>query len=138
MGNDYIEEIYYPPSLVFIEYKAFAECQKLRTFGCQTTSRLNSIGEYAFTGCISLTYVGLDNVSYIGDFAFYGCEQMLTFRIPNSVLSIGEEAFTNCKKLRSFQAMNPNGYYAIDNVLFYRIENAHGIQMTLVKYPPEL
>ena len=40
-----------------------------------------------------------DNVTSIGDYAFYGCTELKRITIPNSVTSIGREAFSYCTKI---------------------------------------
>ncbi len=41
------------------------------------------------------------NITYIGDYAFYGANNLETVTIPNSVTTIGTRAFYNCSKLGS-------------------------------------
>ena len=61
-----------------------------------------SIGDYAFSGCSSLTNITIpSNVTSIGDYAFSGCSSLTSITIPDSVTSIGEWAFHNCSQLQS-------------------------------------
>jgi BspA type Leucine rich repeat region (6 copies) len=54
---------------------------------------VTSIGEFAFYDCVSLTNVTIPNsVTNIGDSAFGACS-LMTVTIPNSVISIGNQAF---------------------------------------------
>jgi hypothetical protein len=46
------------------------------------------------TGC--KTTIIPNNVTSVGDFAFYGCTDMSIITIPNSVTSIGKDAFWGC------------------------------------------
>ena len=85
---------------------------------------VNSIGRYAFYGCIGLTSVSIPSsittigegafsgssltslsipasVTTINDFAFYRCEKITSVTIPESVTTIGKEAFAECVALTS-------------------------------------
>ena len=73
--------------------------------GCSNSTIPNSvtsIGDYAFSSCISLTSVSLpDGLTSIGDYAFYYCRSLSSLIIPNSVKSIGRDAFHHCYSLAS-------------------------------------
>ena len=63
---------------------------------------VTSIGNYAFYNCIGLTSVTIPNsVTSIGSYAFRGCSGLTSIEIPNSVTSIGKMAFYNCSGLTS-------------------------------------
>lgn len=47
-----------------------------------------------------------DSVTTIGDWAFYGCENLISITIPSSVTSIGSSAFYNCSSLTSIVVPN--------------------------------
>jgi len=55
---------------------------------------VTTIGNYAFSGCGSLTGVTLpDGITSISEAAFYGCGSLTSIKIPVSVTSIGKYAF---------------------------------------------
>ncbi|MBQ3502839.1 MAG: leucine-rich repeat domain-containing protein, partial [Clostridia bacterium] len=83
-----------------------------------------SIGEDAFSGCVSLTKIEIldsvnigdraffscdlltsiiigDGIESIGDYAFYNCSSLTRIEIPESVISIGNAAFSGCCSLES-------------------------------------
>ena len=131
-----------PNSVTSIGEFAFAGCYKLRavyitdveawckiTFGGPTSNPLcyahdlyvngthitnlvipndvTSIGDYAFFGCVGLTNVKiLNNVTSIGNWAFFGCMGLTNVKIPNSVTSIGNAVFGNCTGLTSVTIPN--------------------------------
>ena len=60
------------------------------------------IGNYAFSGCCSLTSLILpSSVTEIGSSAFYGCSGLTSLTLPSSVTSIGSSAFEACYGLFS-------------------------------------
>ena len=83
-----------------------------------TTYSVASIGDFAFEGCSSLTYVTIPNsVTSIGWGAFLDCSGLTSITIPNSVTSIGGSAFNNCSGLTSITI--PNSVTSIEEWAFY-------------------
>ena len=65
------------------------------------------IGQYAFYKCFGLTNITIpDSVTSIGDHAFYNCPELTNITIPDSVTSIGNEAFNGCYGLTSVTIPN--------------------------------
>ena len=69
---------------------------------------VTDIGDYAFSGCHSLTTLSLgENIKTIGSYAFYDCTQITgNVTIPQSVTSIGNEAFRWCSGIDSLTINN--------------------------------
>lgn len=74
------------------------------------------IGDYAFSGCSSLTSLTLpSSVTLIGGHAFEKCSGLTSLTLPSSVTSIGEFAFRYCSGLTSLTI--PSGVTTIDYYL---------------------
>ena len=66
------------------------------------TDSVNTIGEWAFSGCPSLKSIDISNsVTSIDNYAFNRCEALQSIVIPDSVKSLGTSTFGDCKQLKS-------------------------------------
>ena len=75
------------------------------------------IGEYAFWGCSGLISVTIPNsVTFIGYRAFCGCSGLTSVTIPNSVKNIDSWAFVDCSDLESITI--PNSVMSIEESTF--------------------
>ena len=73
-----------------------------------TEAKINSncrfIGSYAFFGCSELRSITIpDSVTSIGDSAFSGCSGLRSITIPDSVTSIGDSAINSERDFRKTQ-----------------------------------
>ena len=77
---------------------------------------LNSIADYAFTGCSKLKSITIPNsVHSIGLVAFWGCSNLTNMTIGNAVGSIGADAFTECNiknLIWKTELCNPGGAFS--------------------------
>ena len=88
--------------------------------GCKTTiipDDVTSIGEGAFYYCTGLTSVDIPSgVNSIADYAFSECSSLVSITIPNTVKSIGEMAFSYCPMT---SITIPEGVETIGNNAFW-------------------
>ena len=88
--------------------------------GCQNTvipNNVTCIGDEAFWACTNLTSISIPNsVTSIGNGAFNQCINLTSICIPNSVTSIGNVAFSQCSKLATI--IIPNTITTIGDYAF--------------------
>lgn len=78
---------------------------------------ITSIGNYAFYSFDSLTSITIPNcVTAIGDGVFEYCENLTSVIIPDSVTSIGESAFLFCNNLTGIWVDENNLNYSSDEM----------------------
>ena len=72
-----------------------------------TDGSVTSIGNYAFSGCWTLTSIEIpSSVTSIGDYAFSWCDGLTSIVIPKGVTSIGSGAFDGCSSLESITILS--------------------------------
>ena len=92
-------------------------------FGEQVTqyiigNEVTSIGQYAFYGCSGLTSITIPNsVTWIGGDAFFGCSSLTLIAIPDGVAMIKDGTFSGCTGLTSVTI--PSGVTSIGSSAFY-------------------
>lgn len=79
---------------------------------------------YSYRQSIRIVIVE-DNVSSIGDCAFYDCDNIMNVSISDSVTIIGSEAFGSCYSLSSIEL--PKHLESINNDTFWGCENLYSI-----------
>ncbi|MBO4804824.1 MAG: leucine-rich repeat domain-containing protein, partial [Paludibacteraceae bacterium] len=112
-----IKKIVIENGVTSIGQEAFTHCVSLTSITIPNS--VTSIGKFAFKGCSELESITIPNsVTSIGDRAFFGCESLTSITIPNSVTSIGNHAFCRCSELESITI--PNSVTSIgEGVFFY-------------------
>ena len=93
-------------------------CPSLREGTFAIPDSVTSIGNYAFSGCSSLTSITIPgSVANIGGGAFYDCSSLTSITIPDGVTSIGISAFSGCSSLTRITI--PDGVTSIGEGTFY-------------------
>ena len=94
-------------------------CPSLREGTVVIPNSVTSIGNFAFSGCSSLTSITIPyGVTSIGYSAFYDCSSLTSITIPKGVTRIGSLAFYVCSSLTSITI--PDGVTSIgDDTFFY-------------------
>ena len=151
-NNKLVTEIEIPDSVTSIGDWTFYKCKLLTSVVIPDS--ITSIGYYAFHECISLSRIEVDtknqyfrsidgnlytkdgktlmnyaigkeatsfkipdSVINIGDSAFYGCRSLTSIEIPDSVTSIAYGGFLNCDSLTSI--VIPDSVTNIDRYAFF-------------------
>ena len=106
-----------PTSVTSIGDYAFSGCSSLTSMTLPNS--VTSIGSSAFQKCTGLTSVTIpDGVTSIGDFTFSGCTGLTGVTIPDGVTSIGSSTFSGCTSLASVTipaSVTGIGIYAFSN-----------------------
>ena len=123
-----------------IDAETFYNCQFLTTIDFGDNSKLQSIGDGAFSLCYSLKSINLpSSLTSIGASAFKSCTSLTSITIPEGVISIGDNAFESCYSLALVINNSTNltiteggtdnggvGYYSLEVVNTANGENMQG------------
>ena len=115
-GCSGLTSVIIPDSVVSIGYYAFVGCNAA-LFDTTTISGLKLVDGWV-VGCTAEFYgkLNLDGVRGVCDRAFYGCNEITSVVLPNSMTRIGYEMFANCTSLASVTI--PNSVIEIDDWAF--------------------
>lgn len=160
-----LKSITVPNSVTYIGHYAFGECTNLNEitlpfvgntpngksnnhfgyiFGAQSYSENNHyipqslkkititdsnlIPDYAFWGCSNIESIALTNsVISIGESSFRHCSNIVDISIPNSIISIGLTAFGNCSNLQNISI--PGSIKHIETGAFLNCDNLKNINI---------
>lgn len=78
---------------------------------------VKSIGDYAFYGCTNLIDIDIpSSVKTIGNRAFGECKDLVDIRIPDTVTSLGQRIFINCTSLEEVKM--PKNITSVNTSMF--------------------
>jgi len=111
-----LSDIFIPENITSIDNSAFAGCPNLKSFRvdpknpnyCSQDGILYDKQMFTlicFPGGKE-SFSGIENVTRIGDYAFYKCSTLTTITIPSTVTDIGYRAFEGCSALTNITIPN--------------------------------
>jgi len=113
------KEVVIPDGITEIDGYAFNSTEIVSV---EIPSTVKTIDSYTFGNCKRLQQVILhEGLESIGDYAFYGCNNLSEVYIPSSVKIIGEYAFNECSKLK--QVFLNNGLKTIERGAFHKCKS---------------
>ena len=106
----------FPLGLTTIAVGAFCNCRKLLGLIGNNVNTIETIGDLAFEGCVSLYGIGPESIVYkhavaiknlqtIGDCAFKDCYNLHYVILNNTVTSVCNSACFGCFNLRQIQVI---------------------------------
>ena len=126
-NNSNVKTVVIEDGVTSIGNYAFTYCVSLTSITIPDS--VTSIGYYAFFYCRSLTSITIpDSVTSIGNYAFFYCRSLTSITIPDSVTSIGNDAFSNCRSLTSITI--PDSVTSIGNDAFYACSSLKTISLS--------
>lgn len=131
-----VKDLVIPDNITSIGNRAFSGCLSLTSVTIPNC--VTSIGNYAFFECSGLTSVTIpSSVRSIGNFAFYGCAGLTSATIGSGVTSIGGLAFigSNLKKTIWLTDTPPSGYENASGAINYVANNQYRLLNHQIVYP---
>lgn len=125
---------FFPDTLASLGAGAFGDCTKLRgdpvLRNPAIAGALNNV--FCNTKITSATFL---HGTTIGQYAFTGCSELKTVRIPDETAFIGISAFSNCKKLESVVPFLPD---SVTKIASYAFTQCPRLKQHLVIRNPEV
>ncbi len=109
--------------------RAFTSCKYITSVNLPDTAL--RVGTRAFYACRSLVGISLDGTVTVGDDAFFGCDNLKSVELGESLTSLGMQAFYGCKALCEITL--PQSLTAIAPSTFYGCSSLVGVELGGVK-----
>ncbi len=127
--NPRIVSVTLPNSIEYIGEYAFSGCSSLSSINIPES--VYSIEQGAFSNCPKLTSIDIPNsVTKLEANAFAGCSSLSSVRLSNSIRSIGNSAFKGCESLTSIvipasvTSIGDNAFHACSELTSIRLPNS--------------
>lgn len=127
-----------PKTIATIEKGAFYNCKKLENVYFEgklanwcnidfvhSTSTPMSEAEHLFINDKEITDLQLEDVSEIKKYAFFGCENIVSFSSDNNLKVIGENAFAGCENLETVNL--PSSLEKLEKLCFSTCISLHNV-----------
>ncbi|MCD7729144.1 MAG: leucine-rich repeat protein [Clostridia bacterium] len=117
-------------NISYIGEGAFYNCTALTT---ATLNGVTSMGDYAFYGAENLSTVTFTSgCGTVGDYTFYYCDNLTTVSLASSIKEIGTGAFAECTSLTTIdlsniQTVNSYAFYECTSLADINLSNAKTI-----------
>ena len=93
-------------------------------------SQIEEIGDQAFFGCSNLSSVALpESISKIDLEAFLGCSSLTSLTIPKGVVTIGQGAFSGCSKLSKLSGFSDCKITQLEDSVFFECEKLKTVKL---------
>ncbi len=118
-GCPNLQKVVLSDNVTAFENSVFQNCSKLTTLsimkdeaegysllgeetvGINFPSKLTSLGNYCFQGCLGITSVSIpEGVTKVGQSLFYRCSNLQEVALPNSLTTLQTGMFQECKALK--------------------------------------
>jgi hypothetical protein len=103
---------------LYVAGNLYVGADNVLDIGVKIPTTVNTIKSYAFTNCVFRFLEIPENVTSIGDGAFYGCRWMLSPHFSANLESIGAEAFAFCESITSVTLAQESRLKSIGNGAF--------------------
>ena len=90
---------------------------------------VTEIGAYAFRNTKLSDVPSIENITSIGDGAFYGCTEMTEVNIPENVTFIGTSAFEGCSNITDFSFDDGSAMNTLPNRMFSGMTNLKNVKL---------
>lgn len=129
LAHAYVSEVVLPQSLECIEDEAFCQARNLKKINIP--DNVTRIGEAAFYECLCLEEVTLpQGLEELGNNAFHSCRELQRISIPGSLNKIGAGTFAYCLSLEQVDMPSAVEAYRNGKLLSWQqLQNIKGVEM---------